>query len=99
MRGVCFCEKAHFSILYTPLPSFTSCQGLSLLQMGAWSPNCAQIAAFLKKNSERSEFLRFYCYICHVSCKSFSCSIKISEVSGMENSERPCVAPALKRVG
>ena len=39
MRGVCFCEKAHFSILYTSLPSFTSCQGLSLLQMRAWSLN------------------------------------------------------------
>lgn len=49
MRGVCFCEKAHFSILYTSLPSFTSCQGLSLLHMRAWSPNCCIIEKKLRK--------------------------------------------------
>lgn len=49
MRGVCFCEKAHFSILYTSLPSFTSCQGLSLLQMRAWSLNFTNCCIFEKK--------------------------------------------------
>ena len=53
-----------------------------------------QIAPQTKKNSKRSEFLRFYLYFCHViQCFiCFYCNTKISEISDMAKSRATSVA-------
>lgn len=76
MRGVCFCEKAHFSILYTSLPSFTSCQGLSLLQMRAWSLNFTNCCIFEKKTPKGVSFSDFIAIFAMSRVRAFLAALR-----------------------